>query len=783
MRHSSVWLVFLTGIALLVSLFGACSSDQSKAPPLTQSLSFPSDQFDELMYVPRQSTTTSALDAEYEAVLKDIREANFEPLGRLNPDDEKRILSRPIGLLKVNLNTGQYTTCTASVIDADKILTNWHCLPKFGSQVTRAVLQMGFYDANNEQGVQRYTVALTPLETDQGLDYAILRVEGDLSEWGRVLIGSETPSERRSLTIIDHPAGLPKHITQRRCQTGDPAIVRNRLTHFCDTVKGSSGAPIFSGSGTDMKMIALHYAGVPRSLAEYDPAFEFNRAVLITEILNNSQVLRGLSARPSAILDSDGIAARLESSNVANNSSPDINFLEYSSSNFNPGSTFRDNLSGGGEGPEMVVVPPGRFVMGSPEYEAGRDADEGPQRTVTISYQFAVGKYEISWSEWEACVADYGCDGTGPESSGGDNGWGKGNRPVIEVDWDDAQNYVNWLSRKTGENYRLLSESEWEYVARSGAASHYSWGNTANHEFANYGAEKCCEGATLDQDRWLNTSPVGAFKANKFGLNDMHGNVWEWTQDCWNESYVGAPTNGDAWESGDCTRRMLRGGSWRVPPGWMRSADRSRHVKGNRLFTVGFRVARALETDAGSKHSRETLEVQEIRGEPKKSDFWNAITDEEWSRVGDRSLLDTYFKQSTEPILLEAAQNGNANAQTLIGIAHNQGVSFLGYPYDHLKAVKYLRLACDQNQMRACGLLGQAISHPARATNSESIEGFGLMKEACDSGATLYCWRVAFEFSSGRYIERDLESARAYAKTSCERGSRNGCELYDELNR
>ena len=150
---------------LLVFLYlGACvrqaednqNSGKRKNSDEVERLFFPSDQFDELMYVPRQSTTTSELDAEFEAILRDVRNANFEPLGRLSADDFKRIISKPIGLLKVDLNTGQYSNCTASVIDSNKILTNWHCLPKFGSNVTRAVLQMGFYDANNDQGVKKY---------------------------------------------------------------------------------------------------------------------------------------------------------------------------------------------------------------------------------------------------------------------------------------------------------------------------------------------------------------------------------------------------------------------------------------------------------------------------------------------------------------------------------------------------------------------------------------------------------------------------------------------------
>ena len=137
---------------------------------------------------------------------------------------------------------------------------------------------------------------------------------------------------------------------------------------------------------------------------------------------------------------------------------------------WNPGDLFRDRIEGAPDipTPEMVVLPSGSFTMGSPSSEPDRDDDEGPQRTVRIGYKLAVGKYEVTWAEWEACVSAGGCDGSGPEGSGGDNGWGRGNRPVIEVSWNDAQAYVKWLSRKTGHTYRLLSEAEWEYAARAG---------------------------------------------------------------------------------------------------------------------------------------------------------------------------------------------------------------------------------------------------------------------------------------------------------------------------
>ena len=244
-----------------------------------------------------------------------------------------------------------------------------------------------------------------------------------------------------------------------------------------------------------------------------------------------------------------------------------------------PGDTFRDCP----ECPEMVVVPAGSFRMGSPPSEEGRYGDEGPVHRVTIAAPFAVGVYEVTFEEWDACERDGGCGGYWPD----DEGWGRGSRPVINVSWKDAQAYVVWLSRKTGEEYRLLSESEWEYAARAGATTRYHWGDDIGRNRAN------CDGCG---SRWDNrqTAPVGSFGANGFGLHDMLGNVWEWVADCWSDSYAGAPSDGSAWTSGNCSRRVLRGGAWYGGARYLRAAIRLRSDTGIRDSSSGFRVARTL---------------------------------------------------------------------------------------------------------------------------------------------------------------------------------------------
>ena len=240
-----------------------------------------------------------------------------------------------------------------------------------------------------------------------------------------------------------------------------------------------------------------------------------------------------------------------------------------------PGTAFRDCT----ECPEMVVVPAGSFMMGSDE-----SSSEIPRHRVTIAKPFAVGKYEVTFAEWDACVAAGGCGGHRP----GDEGWGRGRWPVINVSWDDAKAYVRWLNRKTGKQYRLPSEAEWEYAARAGTTTRYSWGDDIGRNRAN------CDGCG---SRWDNeqTAPAGSFRANVFGLHDVHGNVWEWVEDCWSGNYLGAPADGSAWESGDCSRRVLRGGSWDNRPWFLRSASRSGDGAGNRNDGSGFRVARTLD--------------------------------------------------------------------------------------------------------------------------------------------------------------------------------------------
>ena len=241
--------------------------------------------------------------------------------------------------------------------------------------------------------------------------------------------------------------------------------------------------------------------------------------------------------------------------------------------------------------PEIVVVPAGTFMMGAPESEVGLYWNEIPAHAVTVP-SFAVGAYEVTFDEWDACVADGGCGGYRPD----DEVLGRGRRPVINVSWDDAQSYVEWLSSRTGERYRLPSESEWEYAARAGTTTPFHTGETITTDQANYDGSYLYPSGDYDPNGLYRgqTVPVGSFGANAFGLHDVHGNVREWVQDCWNDNYEGAPADGSAWLSGRCDRRGLRGGSWINGPLILRAAYRFWKITHFRDPSVGFRVARTL---------------------------------------------------------------------------------------------------------------------------------------------------------------------------------------------
>jgi formylglycine-generating enzyme required for sulfatase activity len=255
----------------------------------------------------------------------------------------------------------------------------------------------------------------------------------------------------------------------------------------------------------------------------------------------------------------------------------------------NSGVHFSDRLHGGAPGPEMIVLPAGRFMMGSPPSEPERSVDEGPQRDVQVA-QFAIGRTEVTFAQYDRFAEATGRDK--PD----DEGWGRGDRPVINVSWDDARAYAEWLSDQTGEHYRLPTEAEWEYAARAGTTTPFWTGDCIHTDQANYNDSFDYNGCGAKTGVYREqTVPGGSLPVNTFGLHEVAGNVSEWVEDCWHENYDGAPHDGSAWldaDSGDCARRVMRGGSWADFPWNIRVANRNRDVRDVRLYYVGFRVAR-----------------------------------------------------------------------------------------------------------------------------------------------------------------------------------------------
>lgn len=306
---------------------------------------------------------------------------------------------------------------------------------------------------------------------------------------------------------------------------------------------------------------------------------------------------------------SDKLAeAQLESVTIEPITAPEVSMRPEP---YPPGTTFSDCDTC----PTMMVIPPGSFLQGSSGSEPGREMSEGSKHKVSIAYPLAVGVFEVTRGQFSRFASEVGY--TTDSCWVYDNGWGKesardwlspgfaqnDDHPVTCVSWEDAQAYVSWLSGKTGRSYRLLSESEWEYVARSGSAAARSWGDNPafacqSANVADYAAEKNYPGWKIHgcDDRYTYTAPVGKFEVNGFGISDTMGNVFEWVADCWNDNYKAAPADGSAWLDGECGKRVLRGGSWYSRPNFVRSAYRNRFPPDHRSSSFGFRVASKMKT-------------------------------------------------------------------------------------------------------------------------------------------------------------------------------------------
>ena len=248
---------------------------------------------------------------------------------------------------------------------------------------------------------------------------------------------------------------------------------------------------------------------------------------------------------------------------------------------------FRDNLRIGGEGPLMVVISAGCFRMGFPPDEPERQFYEDPLHEVGIAEPFGIGVYAVNFDEY-----DYFCDNI-RQAKPLDQGWGRGRRPVINVSWEQAQKYCEWLSEQTGRAYRLPSEAEWEYAVVRALIRHFIQVTRIITDQANFNGDYIYNGSAKSKYR-KQTVPVGTFAPNAFGLCEMHGNVWEWCQDNWHWNYENCPQDASPWERGGSEDRVLRGGCWSSDPASVRSGKRNRFSPADRYNTIGFRLACAI---------------------------------------------------------------------------------------------------------------------------------------------------------------------------------------------
>ena len=296
----------------------------------------------------------------------------------------------------------------------------------------------------------------------------------------------------------------------------------------------------------------------------------------------------------------------------------------------NPQRPFSDSLQGGAQsGPEMVALPTGRFSMGSPIGEANRDSDEGPARTVTISRRIAMSRHEVTFTDYDRFA-----DAVTGRSRPSDQTWGRSTRPVINVTREDAKAYATWLSTQTGKTYRLPTEAEWEYAARAGTTTAYSFGASITCSQARYArfSGGSCDNSAANR----RTVAVGGFAANAFGLYDVHGNVAEWVEDCYVNTYTGAPTNGSARTTG-CEARpraITRGGSWSDPAQFLRSAGRApwSSPSSNRSSERGFRLVKDLSPFAPASLSLSAGNTQVTAS---------------WTRADGATKYTLYYSQSS----------------------------------------------------------------------------------------------------------------------------------------
>jgi formylglycine-generating enzyme required for sulfatase activity len=455
--------------------------------------------------------------------------------------------------------------------------------PYLGFNALGDVYFAGKPDSVVSTGEAERTWAWMKNTTDQALLENFIKQFGDTSS-GTLARSRLEQLKNQQIAVPVPPASKPDAplTSPREEHPAVPPALPPRAS-----VTGSNGAQLFSGNcsvchrGSENLAKGKSVSELTTFLGQHYTTSHENAAILAAYLLE-----QGSAQKPIASIDPKPILRRCDG--IA------ITVGQSERRCFKPGAGKTKYFKDCPTCPAMVVVPAGAFTMGSPGNEPERinDNNEEAQVRVSIAVPFAVGKFAVTFDECDACVVDGGCNGYKPA----DEGWGRGKHPVINVSWDDSKTFATWLSRKTGKTYRLLSEAEREYVTRAGTTTPFWWGSSITPKQANYeGSAKPYKGGGSKGEDRERTVLVDSFAANPWGLYQVHGNVLEWTEDCINLDNDNNPGNGSARTTGDCSRRVVRGGSWGNPPQSLRAASRGAVITGAQSRAIGFRVARTLD--------------------------------------------------------------------------------------------------------------------------------------------------------------------------------------------
>lgn len=584
-------------------------------------LTIPPGEFGRAYIPPPQSTSFE----NYES-LSNPANPNYEPVSRFLAPHPVQKASLDVVRVDLQLKNGKQEACSGILITEKYLLTAAHCFYSANGdlhELAAVQLRRSFFGAEVDHGEGTVLKAiLPPVEHDVSVDYAIIALAEPIAGiFDRPKIRKQPIQPSLNLAIIHHPLAQPMRVTRRDCLMVDTkAFSPSEVRHRCDTLPGSSGAPIYDE--ISFELLGIHTQGYPASLDKSS----FNSGVPIIKILQASKIAAEVwsdvaaSQRPANELDVQlrPLEARTEPQTSLRATKQSVSFARYlicpagkPDCQLEPGVDFKDCATC----PVMRVVPPGQSVMGSilPDVSRYGNPNETPQRLVGVLRAFAVGKFPITVEEFAIFVkdaqyiAEKSCNvmtnfqwGIRPDKSWEDPGFlQSGLDPVTCVNWKDAKAYVNWLATKTGQKYRLLSEAEWEYSARGQTTAQYfafpfdpsnacSFSNFADRSFLHASGsddpQRCNDG-------YVFTSRVGSFLPNAFGLHDTAGNVLQWVEDCYFKEHDDRKRDTAARVLSECATHVLRGGSWDYALRGLRSAFRRIGGTLTRKSEYGIRVA------------------------------------------------------------------------------------------------------------------------------------------------------------------------------------------------